>query len=57
MSSYQGSWKPQLIGNPDYFEFEKPNFEPIVAIGIDTGIHIWSSSLSPTLGFKIFPNR
>ncbi|OIW00225.1 hypothetical protein TanjilG_27476 [Lupinus angustifolius] len=35
---YKGIWKPQEIANPDYFELEKPNFEPIAAIGIE----IWT---------------
>ncbi|KAK6924593.1 Calreticulin/calnexin [Dillenia turbinata] len=36
--NYKGIWKPQQIPNPDYFELDKPNFEPIVAIGIE----IWT---------------
>ncbi|KAG8388175.1 hypothetical protein BUALT_Bualt02G0098500 [Buddleja alternifolia] len=36
--NYKGIWKPQLIGNPKYFELDKPNFEPIAAIGIE----IWT---------------
>ncbi|CAN6551080.1 unnamed protein product [Malus baccata var. baccata] len=36
--SYKGIWKPREIPNPDYFETEKPNFEPIAAIGIE----IWT---------------
>ncbi|CAN6439039.1 unnamed protein product [Victoria cruziana] len=36
--SYKGIWKPQQIPNPDFFELEKPNFEPLVAIGIE----IWT---------------
>ncbi|GLT72173.1 hypothetical protein SLA2020_441280 [Shorea laevis] len=36
--NYKGVWKPQQIPNPDYFELEKPDFEPIAAIGIE----IWT---------------
>ncbi|KAG6410658.1 hypothetical protein SASPL_128723 [Salvia splendens] len=36
--NYKGIWKPQEIDNPEYFELEKPNFEPIAAIGIE----IWT---------------
>ncbi|THU45827.1 hypothetical protein C4D60_Mb02t22090 [Musa balbisiana] len=36
--NYKGIWKPQEIDNPDYFELEKPDFEPITAIGIE----IWT---------------
>ncbi|XP_010044902.2 calnexin homolog [Eucalyptus grandis] len=36
--NYKGIWKPQEIPNPDYFELERPNFEPIAAIGIE----IWT---------------
>ncbi|CAI0449773.1 unnamed protein product, partial [Linum tenue] len=36
--SYKGIWKPQEIANPDYFELEKPDFEPIAAVGIE----IWT---------------
>ncbi|CAK7336002.1 unnamed protein product [Dovyalis caffra] len=36
--NYKGVWKPQEIQNPDYFELEKPDFEPIAAIGIE----IWT---------------
>ncbi|KAF6163036.1 hypothetical protein GIB67_013099 [Kingdonia uniflora] len=36
--SYKGIWKPQQIDNPDYFELEKPDFEPVAAIGIE----IWT---------------
>ncbi|XP_057949120.1 calnexin homolog [Malania oleifera] len=35
---YKGIWKPQEIPNPDYFELDKPDFEPIAAIGIE----IWT---------------
>jgi calnexin len=35
---YKGIWKPQQIPNPDYFELERPDFEPIAAIGIE----IWT---------------
>lgn len=36
--NYKGIWKPQEIDNPEYFELEKPDFEPIAAIGIE----IWT---------------
>ncbi|PHT29306.1 Calnexin -like protein [Capsicum baccatum] len=36
--NYKGIWKPRDIPNPDYFELDKPNFEPIAAIGIE----IWT---------------
>ncbi|KAF7834077.1 calnexin-like protein [Senna tora] len=36
--NYKGIWKPRDIPNPDYFELEKPDFEPIAAIGIE----IWT---------------
>ncbi|KAG8388176.1 hypothetical protein BUALT_Bualt02G0098600 [Buddleja alternifolia] len=36
--NYKGIWKPQQIANPEYFELDKPNFEPIAAIGIE----IWT---------------
>ncbi|EYU24545.1 hypothetical protein MIMGU_mgv1a007617mg [Erythranthe guttata] len=36
--SYKGIWKPQEIDNPEYFEVEKPDFEPIAAVGIE----IWT---------------
>ncbi|KAM0934782.1 putative calreticulin/calnexin, concanavalin A-like lectin/glucanase domain superfamily [Dioscorea sansibarensis] len=36
--NYKGIWKPQQISNPDYFELDKPDFEPIAAIGIE----IWT---------------
>ncbi|XP_074560536.1 calnexin homolog [Curcuma longa] len=36
--NYKGIWKPQEIDNPEYFELDKPNIEPIVAIGIE----IWT---------------
>ncbi|KAL1364585.1 hypothetical protein HN51_012745 [Arachis hypogaea] len=36
--AYKGIWKPRDIPNPDYFELEKPDFEPIAAIGIE----IWT---------------
>ena len=32
--SYKGIWKPQDIPNPEYFELDKPDFDPIAAIGI-----------------------
>jgi calnexin len=36
--NYKGIWKPRDIPNPDYFELDKPDFEPIAAIGIE----IWT---------------
>ncbi|KAM7483532.1 hypothetical protein LguiB_008115 [Lonicera macranthoides] len=36
--NYKGIWKPRDIPNPNYFELERPNFEPIAAIGIE----IWT---------------
>ncbi|KAL0429687.1 UNVERIFIED_CONTAM: Calnexin1 [Sesamum radiatum] len=36
--NYKGIWKPQEIPNPDYFELDRPNFEPIAAVGIE----IWT---------------
>eukprot|EP00262_Sarcandra_glabra_P019988 TRINITY_DN77_c0_g1_i2.p1 TRINITY_DN77_c0_g1~~TRINITY_DN77_c0_g1_i2.p1 ORF type:complete len:538 (+),score=142.40 TRINITY_DN77_c0_g1_i2:277-1890(+) len=36
--AYKGIWVPQQIPNPDYFELDKPDFEPIAAIGIE----IWT---------------
>ncbi|KAI4343533.1 hypothetical protein L6164_010871 [Bauhinia variegata] len=36
--NYKGIWKPREIPNPDYFELERPDFEPIAAIGIE----IWT---------------
>ncbi|KAF5743636.1 hypothetical protein HS088_TW08G00221 [Tripterygium wilfordii] len=36
--NYKGVWKPQEIPNPNYFELDKPDFEPIAAIGIE----IWT---------------
>ncbi|XBI49378.1 hypothetical protein VPH35_112948 [Triticum aestivum] len=36
--SYKGIWKPQDIPNPEYFELDKPDFNPIAAIGIE----IWT---------------
>ena len=36
--SYKGIWKPREIPNPEYFELEKPDFEPIAALGIE----IWT---------------
>ncbi|KAL4191914.1 hypothetical protein AMTRI_Chr06g169650 [Amborella trichopoda] len=36
--NYKGIWKPRQISNPDHFELEKPNVEPIAAIGIE----IWT---------------
>ncbi|KAK2662168.1 hypothetical protein Ddye_000742 [Dipteronia dyeriana] len=35
---YKGIWKPKDIANPNYFELDKPDFEPISAIGIE----IWT---------------
>eukprot|EP00268_Persea_americana_P057543 TRINITY_DN68_c0_g1_i6.p1 TRINITY_DN68_c0_g1~~TRINITY_DN68_c0_g1_i6.p1 ORF type:complete len:541 (+),score=155.49 TRINITY_DN68_c0_g1_i6:208-1830(+) len=36
--NYKGIWKPQQIPNPDYFELDRPDFEPVAAIGIE----IWT---------------
>ncbi|KAG6475289.1 calnexin homolog [Zingiber officinale] len=36
--NYKGTWKPRDINNPEFFELDKPNFEPIAAIGIE----IWT---------------
>ncbi|KAJ0833852.1 putative calreticulin/calnexin, concanavalin A-like lectin/glucanase domain superfamily [Helianthus annuus] len=36
--NYMGVWKPREIANVEYFELDKPNLEPIVAIGIE----IWT---------------
>nr|VDC93005.1 unnamed protein product [Brassica rapa] len=36
--AYKGIWKPRDIPNPDYFELDRPDFEPIAAIGIE----IWT---------------
>ncbi|KAJ4961176.1 hypothetical protein NE237_021086 [Protea cynaroides] len=36
--NYKGVWKPQQIPNPIYFELDKPDFDPIAAIGIE----IWT---------------
>ncbi|VAI54890.1 unnamed protein product [Triticum turgidum subsp. durum] len=36
--AYKGIWKPQEIPNPEYFELDKPDFDPIAAIGIE----IWT---------------
>ncbi|KAI3991080.1 hypothetical protein MKX01_017240 [Papaver californicum] len=36
--NFKGIWKPREIPNPHYFELDKPNFEPIAAIGIE----IWT---------------
>ncbi|KAM7273013.1 hypothetical protein ACFE04_027677 [Oxalis oulophora] len=36
--AYKGIWKPREIPNPVYFELDKPDFEPIAAIGIE----IWT---------------
>ncbi|CAM6039701.1 unnamed protein product [Sphagnum compactum] len=36
--AYQGIWAPKQIPNPEYFVLEKPNLEPIAAIGIE----IWT---------------
>lgn len=36
--NYKGIWKPQEIPNPAFFELDKPNFEPIAAVGIE----IWT---------------
>ncbi|KAJ6294398.1 hypothetical protein OIU76_022468 [Salix suchowensis] len=34
----KGIWKAQEIPNPDYFELDQPEFEPIAAVGIE----IWT---------------
>jgi len=36
--NYKGIWKRKDIPNPNYFELDKPDFEPIAAIGIE----IWT---------------
>ncbi|XP_052175502.1 calnexin homolog 1-like [Diospyros lotus] len=36
--NYKGIWKPREIPNPNYFELDRPDFEPIAAIGIE----IWT---------------
>ncbi|KAJ8560630.1 hypothetical protein K7X08_022490 [Anisodus acutangulus] len=36
--NYKGVWKPRDIPNPNYFKLDRPNFEPIAAIGIE----IWT---------------
>ncbi|PKA60240.1 Calnexin like 1 [Apostasia shenzhenica] len=36
--NYKGIWKRQEIPNPSYFEIDKPDYEPIAAIGIE----IWT---------------
>ncbi|XP_031385319.1 calnexin homolog [Punica granatum] len=36
--NYKGTWKPREIPNLDYFELDRPDFEPIAAIGIE----IWT---------------
>ncbi|XP_019234878.1 PREDICTED: calnexin homolog 1-like [Nicotiana attenuata] len=36
--NYKGIWKPRDIPNPNYFELDRPNFEPVAAIGIE----IWT---------------
>ncbi|KAK4764167.1 hypothetical protein SAY87_013605 [Trapa incisa] len=36
--NYKGIWKPRDIPNPEYFELDKPDFEPIAAVGIE----IWT---------------
>lgn len=36
--AYKGIWKAREIPNPDYFHLDKPNLEPIAAIGIE----IWT---------------
>ncbi|KAK4772137.1 hypothetical protein SAY86_013912 [Trapa natans] len=36
--NYKGIWKAQVIPNPDYFEVDRPDFDPIAAIGIE----IWT---------------
>lgn len=36
--NYKGIWKPRDIDNPEYFELDKPDFEPIAAVGIE----IWT---------------
>ncbi|XP_059643083.1 calnexin homolog [Cornus florida] len=35
---YKGVWRPQQIPNPNHFELDRPDFEPIAAIGIE----IWT---------------
>ncbi|EPS68494.1 calnexin-like protein, partial [Genlisea aurea] len=35
---FKGIWKPQEIENPEHFELEKPNYDPIAAVGIE----IWT---------------
>ncbi|XP_038693542.1 calnexin homolog [Tripterygium wilfordii] len=36
--NYKGVWKPRQIPNPDYYVLDKPDFEPIAAVGIE----IWT---------------
>ncbi|XP_051119083.1 calnexin homolog [Andrographis paniculata] len=36
--NFKGIWKPREIDNPEYFELDKPDFEPIAAVGIE----IWT---------------
>nr|GEY83344.1 calnexin homolog [Tanacetum cinerariifolium] len=36
--NYMGIWKPREISNVDYFELDKPDLEPVAAIGIE----IWT---------------
>ncbi|XP_047312004.1 calnexin homolog [Impatiens glandulifera] len=36
--NYKGIWKPKEIANPKHFELDRPDFEPISAIGIE----IWT---------------
>ncbi|XP_078433215.1 calnexin homolog [Wolffia australiana] len=36
--AYRGVWKPREIPNPDYYRLDKPDFEPIAAVGIE----IWT---------------
>lgn len=36
--NYNGVWKPRDIPNPDSFEVDRPDFEPVAAIGIE----IWT---------------
>nr|XP_043617811.1 calnexin homolog [Erigeron canadensis] len=36
--NYMGIWKARLIPNEEYFELDKPNLEPVAAIGIE----IWT---------------
>ncbi|XP_076911496.1 calnexin homolog [Bidens hawaiensis] len=36
--NYMGVWKPREIPNVDYFDLDKPDFDPVAAIGIE----IWT---------------